>query len=308
MKTPMVVCSWLCPVLVAGAQPFPVWLHQDGILSWSNTVCAPCTCRVDQASAALGPWTPVTNLVVSNRLSQVRLGLGPNPSRFFRVAALSTLGDGLLAYYPLDADGHDASGHGHDAIAKGTTVITNRFGCVASALLFTNNPGSSVPAATCLTIADSPDLRPTNALAITAWFKASNSNGRHIIAKEIGTGVHDSLVMWYQSGSVFMFQLEDTAGTTHYVTTAIPSAGLWHHAAATWDGALLRLYLDGLVVSSTPFTGAIRCDSNPTYIGADDDNGDDVPDGGWAGCIDEVRIYNRGLSSNEVRQIYGLPW
>ena len=308
MKTSMVVCLLLCAASVMEAQPFPIWLHQDGMLGWSNTVCAPCTCRVDKALSVAGPWTPVTNVVVTNRLGQIRVDLGPEPSGFFRIAALSTLGDGLLAYYPLDGDGRDASGHGHHAVMKGATVTTNRFGCMASALLFTNNPALLTPAAGCLTIADTPELRPTNALTIAVWFKASTANGRNLVSKELGTGLHDSLVMWYESGSAFMFQLEDTAGNAHHISTAIPTAGLWHHAAATWDGAVLRLYLDGSVVGSTPFTGAIRYDTNPIYIGADDNDGDDVPDEGWAGSVDEVRIYNRGLSSSEVSQIYHLPW
>jgi hypothetical protein len=53
------------------------------------------------------------------------------------------------------------------------------------------------------------------ALTIAACFKTSNADGRHIIAEQSGAGMHDSFMMWYESGSAFMFQLEDTAGNPH---------------------------------------------------------------------------------------------
>jgi hypothetical protein len=295
-------------VPLTGAQEFSIRLQQEGMLTWSNTVCAPCTFRVDRATELMGPWATATNVVVTNRLVQTQVDVISEPVAFFRAVALSTLGDNLLAYYPLDGDGRDASGHAHHGLAEGTIPTTNRFDSTASALSFANNPAQWVPAVSRITIEDAPELRLTNSLSITAWFRTSDSNGRHIIAKELGTGMNDSFVLWYEFGQAFIFQLEDTSGTPHYVSTAIPSPGVWHHVAGVWDGAVLRLYLDGAAVDSAPFSGIVRYDSNPIYIGADDNDGDDIADEGWKGAIDEVRIYGRALSQGEVLQIYGLPW
>jgi hypothetical protein len=72
--------------------------------------------------------------------------------------------------------------------------------------------------------------------------------------------------------------------------------GNWHHLALTYNGAALVSYIDGAQTATNPVTGAITTGS-PTNIGNY---------GGYYanGYIDDVRIYNRALSANEVKQLY----
>ena len=69
----------------------------------------------------------------------------------------------MLAYYPLNGDGTDASGHGHDGVVVAATPTENRFGQSGKALLFDGtNSFVSVP--------DAPDLRLSSTdFTITAW-------------------------------------------------------------------------------------------------------------------------------------------
>jgi hypothetical protein len=71
----------------------------------------------------------------------------------------------------------------------------------------------------------------------------------------------------------------------------------WTHLAATYDGATLRLYVNGVQSASRALTGAIRTSTGALRIG-----GNNIWTGEWfAGLIDEVRIYNRVLSAAELQ-------
>ncbi|HXX92403.1 MAG TPA: LamG domain-containing protein [Planctomycetota bacterium] len=79
----------------------------------------------------------------------------------------------------------------------------------------------------------------------------------------------------------------------------------WHHVAGTWDGTAQRLYIDGVLrASATPPAGALA-GADRLAIGA--------PEEFMHGWIDDVRVYDRALSEEEVREIGGFsaaerPW
>ena len=85
-----------------------------------------------------------------------------------------------------------------------------------------------------------------------------------------------------------------TARSSH--TTALPTA-TWSHLALTYDGATLRLYVNGTKVASQAKTGAITTSTNPLQIG-----GDSLYGQFFAGLIDEVRIYNVALTRRASRR------
>jgi hypothetical protein len=68
----------------------------------------------------------------------------------------------------------------------------------------------------------------------------------------------------------------------------------WTHVAATYDGATLRLYINGAQVSSQPHSGAIVTSTGALRIG-----GDSAGEY-FQGLLDEIRIYNRALSPSEI--------
>ncbi len=76
----------------------------------------------------------------------------------------------------------------------------------------------------------------------------------------------------------------------------------WHHIAGTYDGTTLKLYLDGKEVASTTSEFGIVSGPNPVGIGADltyDAQNPNVP-ATFKGIIDNVRIYNKALSLEEL--------
>ena len=77
--------------------------------------------------------------------------------------------------------------------------------------------------------------------------------------------------------------------------------GQWHHVGFAWDGSFRRLYVDGAQVAADAVAvTALKFSTGGLHIGAGKSLG---PATFWAGLIDDVRLYNLGLSTEEVREL-----
>ena len=94
--------------------------------------------------------------------------------------------------------------------------------------------------------------------------------------------------------------------TNNKTKTLIASSGNlfeneWVHVAAVYDGAAMRLYQDCVQVGSTSKSGSITTNNAvSSWIGG---NPPDAKSRPWDGQIDDVRIYSRALSAQEIQQL-----
>jgi hypothetical protein len=154
---------------------------------------------------------------------------------------------------------------------------------------------------------DIPDNISPSKITLAAWIKLTgfdDSNGAVIISKETGSG-HGSDFGWrlfIQPGSHDIY-FEASNGTNRVL--ALSSNALttdnWYYVVGTYDGSNVKLYINGVLDGTTGvLTGNLNQNNMPTAIGHLQ---------GWSvqwfkGNIDEVRIYNRALSIEEIRQNY----
>ena len=103
-------------------------------------------------------------------------------------------------------------------------------------------------------------------------------------------------------GDVLGADFEDAAtGANHPVTgaTAIPR-GEWHHVAATYDGTAWRLYVDGKLDGEAAANATPRADSVHPFAIASAVGSDGVPHGFLHGALDEVRVWDRARTAEEL--------
>ena len=88
----------------------------------------------------------------------------------------------------------------------------------------------------------------------------------------------------------------DVRGTAQLATNT------WTHLAATFDGANLRLYVNGGLVTTRAVAGSMSASTGVLRIGGNATWGE------WfGGLVDDVRVYNRALSQAEIQSDQATP-
>ena len=84
-------------------------------------------------------------------------------------------------------------------------------------------------------------------------------------------------------------------------SSRVPLTPTWTHLATTYDGAQVRLYVNGRLVAGAPQHGPLRDGSGALRLGG-------TSAGEWFdGLIDEVRVYDRALTGGELQLDLGTP-
>ena len=84
-------------------------------------------------------------------------------------------------------------------------------------------------------------------------------------------------------------------------STRVIEVGQFYHVVGTYDGALVRLYVNGALEGQAATTVAIDYGTRPVFIGT---SGETVFDGKLNGIVDEASIYNRALDAPEIAGLY----
>ncbi|MGD8499259.1 MAG: LamG domain-containing protein, partial [Phycisphaerales bacterium] len=119
------------------------------------------------------------------------------------------------------------------------------------------------------------------------------SRGSHASASAVNWGV-----MMHSGEQRILF--ESFNDTTWPGIRADTTIGEWHHVVATYDGDTMQLYHDGALAETTSGAGMLLDQSRPFLIGARSDAG--TANAFFNGSIDDVRIYNKVLTQDEVEQ------
>jgi hypothetical protein len=204
---------------------------------------------------------------------------------------------GLVAAYGFnEASGStvtDASGNGHTGtIFQATRTTSGRYG---SALTFDGVNDW-------VTVADSNLLDLTAGMTLSAWVNPAVLSGwRTVIMKE-RTG--DEIYTLNASAGLNRPQaaIVTSGGLTTLHGTAQLPPNTWTHLAGTYDGAILRLYVNGNQVANQSVAGAMLTSTGALRIG-----GNSIWGEFFAGRIDEVRIYNRALAPTELQTDMNTP-
>jgi hypothetical protein len=166
-------------------------------------------------------------------------------------------------------------------------------------------------------VPDSPSLRPTNGLTIEAWINPSSgiltlTPPHTIFAKaDAPSGLGPQLTTFsYFLGTtnngriIFRVSPSGTAtGSASLSTSQAVPTNQWTFVVATYDGTALRIYLNGNQAAQLTYSNGIFPGPSAVGIGAISTG---VTAFTWPffGIIDEVSIYNRALSSDEIQAIY----
>ncbi len=196
----------------------------------------------------------------------------------------------LVGYWPFDTSaplGKDLSGNNYTLTAVGAQY--NSAGKRGGAVSLNGTSNYLLGNLAKLPVANSP-------YTLSAWFKPTATGARGLM----GWG------SWGTTRAVVALRLDGTNGFSHYWWGADLGAnaptnysdGAWHHLAATYDGTLRSLYMDGILLAQ----------DNPGSHAATNTNfriGSTNSGEFFKGFLDEVALWNHALSAGEIEGLAG---
>jgi hypothetical protein len=141
-------------------------------------------------------------------------------------------------------------------------------------------------------------------ITIAAWINpASVTKKQDIICKHwqsSNTGYEFGIT----SAGELMFRINPTESSVaeRISSGAGLQANVWQHVAVVYDGASIRFYRDGVLVSTVAAGGRLYPATSDLFIGIYES----ATSSQFSGSLDELRIYDRGLTDSEIKKLYSL--
>lgn len=219
-------------------------------------------------------------------------------------AQYSPPASGLVSWWRGDGNANDSADGNNGTALNGAGYTAGVYG---SAFSFDGlNDHVRVPNAT--------NLRLTTALTVSAWvYPKSNGTFDEIISK--WDAIEPS-----SNQRAYTFKIDPTAkavltlsadGTPAHVNVTSASTipvNTWTHVAATYDGALMQVFVNGVLDGQQPYSGGIF--NGTADLGIGGVVGGVASGGGisfFDGYIDEALVYNRALSVEEILILAPVP-
>jgi pimeloyl-ACP methyl ester carboxylesterase len=212
------------------------------------------------------------------------------------------LSTGLVAYYPFNGNANDASGNGHDGIVYGAFLAADRFG----------NPNA------CYGFAGSGNWIRANIgpsyfasdFAISVWVNFSDfANSYPMIISGDTYYVHcHGLGPVYGSNYQKVTYYGGSVG--EIISSNTFAINRWYHLCITRQGSNTTMYVNGVFSGQDIHAPIAQTTGSYLQFGNDFNFGSS----NFHGLLDDIRIYNRGLSLSEVVQLYNTetgnsgPW
>ena len=204
----------------------------------------------------------------------------------------------LRGWWQFENNANDSSTFGNTGTLVGTpTFATGQTGQAIS--LNGTSQWASVPD-------DDTSLDLTTGMTLAAWIRPTDAapDTQDLIKKAdtTGTTVNGYELSLAVSGKVFV-RLNNNVATRVDSTSDYPlNNTAWMHVAATFDGATIRLYINGVQQGSVASTTPITVNTLPLAIGAQSDNSR------WfGGLMDDARVYATALSASQIAALATPP-
>ena len=205
---------------------------------------------------------------------------------------------GLVAYYALENNLDDSSGHGHAGTAVGAPKYVQGPAGYGTAMEFDGTGAQYV------TMGTFNPSQGTGQLTVSLWgrWNGLNNEFQGLITKRDSYVAND--MMWH-------FETQQTTGVLRFgreglslISSEAMTVGQWEPWAVTFDGSQAVIYRSGRQIANGTFSFGTDANAG-MYMGATSLSSTGAASNPYNGALDEVRLYNRALSPFEIRYLAG---
>jgi len=208
--------------------------------------------------------------------------------------------NGLVGYWPFNGNANDESGNGNNGTVNESVLTADRFGSLNSAYSFDGVND----------FIQTPDQTLTGSVSFSGWYKMANFT---VPENDVFFVSNQSIVAnTYSANVAFGFRsyqgefghstYVQSPLTGYYATDNLPEANVWHHIICVFEnGSYVKMYLDGVLFydnSTSVVTNSSQA-SLPLLFG-----GSGTSPYYYFGDLDDIGIWNRALTTNEVISLY----
>ena len=210
--------------------------------------------------------------------------------------------DGAASWWPADNNATDVLG-GRNGALEGTATFAP--GVMGQAFELSAD-GAAV------TIPHDPALNvPATGFTVHFWMQGVKNQSQSLyLVVDKSHGWVDStgwLFQGYSSSGQIFFGIGAGGSAIDNFPLATSTTdvldGQWHHVAGTWDGALLRIFVDGVAQDQAALTAPVN-NTRPVNVGYSWGGNMGAATRFFRGKVDELALYHRALTTNEIAAIY----
>jgi hypothetical protein len=210
--------------------------------------------------------------------------------------------NGLVGWWPFNGNANDESGNGNNGTVNGATLTTDRFGNAEHAYDFDGINDF-------VEVLHDQEFN-TLPLSVVAWIKTnqccvegSSIASKYYYASSNGWGL--SYRAWSGTHGGFYSTVESQTQDT---STIYVNDNEWHMVTMTVDNASFKIYEGGQLISENIWNGQPQsCNNSQNILFGKSDFPTNVPiNGHFEGAIDDIAIYNRALTIEEIQQLYTI--
>ncbi len=202
--------------------------------------------------------------------------------------------DGLVGQWLCAGTTRDASDSGNDGTNISVTFGVDRHGAAGAACIFDGKASN-------ISVLSAASLNVTTTWSLSAWVQPSSFSVLAGIASKYHTDNADGLTVRLSYNTPFTGLDVDEAANVADAATGLLTAGTWTHVGVTTNGTAVLCYVNGALAYSGTAGYATKSNTDSFDIGLD------YTDRFFAGAIDDVRLYNRVLSADEIEALYLAP-
>ena len=215
--------------------------------------------------------------------------------------------NGLVGWWPFNGNANDESGNGNNGTVNGSSLSSDRFGNSSSSALFGSNTSQYISA----------NIGLQDTLTFSFWYKCDIQSKYYPTFVDYGNtsgvAINNRYIMhmagdeptWINTFSGRAYN-QTNLGGIGVQDTALTANVQWHQMVNVYvPNDSVYLYVDGVRIGAD-FLGAVSITSGTLFFGRDitDNAGACNACGRYDGLLDDIGIWNRALTQQEITDLY----
>jgi hypothetical protein len=210
--------------------------------------------------------------------------------------------NGLVGWWPFTGNANDESGNGHNGNVIGASLSTDRFNAPSSCYEFLGQtqPGSNNTSVLIDNVINIPNYSVTftNQITISVWANIYTTSNSEFLQRRTSNNIDyavgaSSGVAGLSFGSV---------GTCSNPNSIVYNS--WHQIVYSYDGNMLSIYTDGVLGGQQSGSGLLSNNTSTMNFGKYIYYGGLTHHFFYNGKLDDIGIWNRALSQQEITALY----